>query len=248
MGKADLHIHSIHSFDGSCTIEAILAQAQKNFLNVIAISDHDTFRAHPISQSLQNKYHVEAIPAMEITTSEGHLLALFIREPVESGRPLIESIMRVHMQNGICIIPHPLAMGITSVNNPSLKRALQIPEVRETLLGLEVINGGLLHRNHEAELLAEQYHLSHIGSSDAHIRQAIGRAVSYFNGTTVEDLKRALISRTTTAAWMQPEGGIDYYMDHLKQRVLRRMGWVTHTSQYNQVGFSLQRMQNLHTN
>ena len=42
MGLADLHVHSIHSNDGTVTIPAILKHVANNTkLNVIALTDHD---------------------------------------------------------------------------------------------------------------------------------------------------------------------------------------------------------------
>ena len=44
MGKADLHIHSIYSYDATSTVRAVLKQAADVGLNVIAVTDHDEIR------------------------------------------------------------------------------------------------------------------------------------------------------------------------------------------------------------
>jgi predicted metal-dependent phosphoesterase TrpH len=41
MGFADLHIHSIYSYDGTASVHAILRRARQIGLDVIAITDHD---------------------------------------------------------------------------------------------------------------------------------------------------------------------------------------------------------------
>ena len=42
MGKADLHVHTTYSYDGTCTVEAVLQQAAYHAgLDVIAITDHN---------------------------------------------------------------------------------------------------------------------------------------------------------------------------------------------------------------
>ena len=41
MGLADLHLHTIYSYDGSATVPAVLRRAHEIGLNVIAITDHD---------------------------------------------------------------------------------------------------------------------------------------------------------------------------------------------------------------
>jgi predicted metal-dependent phosphoesterase TrpH len=41
MGLADLHIHTIYSYDGTASVPAVLARAKQIGLDVIAITDHD---------------------------------------------------------------------------------------------------------------------------------------------------------------------------------------------------------------
>ena len=44
MGLADLHIHTIYSYDGTASIPAVLECAKQVGLDVIAITDHDEIR------------------------------------------------------------------------------------------------------------------------------------------------------------------------------------------------------------
>ena len=41
MGLADLHIHTIYSYDGKASMPAVLRRAKQIGLDVIAITDHD---------------------------------------------------------------------------------------------------------------------------------------------------------------------------------------------------------------
>jgi predicted metal-dependent phosphoesterase TrpH len=41
MGLADLHIHTIYSYDGTASVPAMLTRARQIGLDVIAITDHD---------------------------------------------------------------------------------------------------------------------------------------------------------------------------------------------------------------
>src|SRR6266702_5756340 len=79
-GKADLHMHSTYS-DGIATIEQILHYVQHHtHLDVIAITDHDVIEGSLRARDLWEKgsYRFDFIVGEEISTSEGHLLALFI--------------------------------------------------------------------------------------------------------------------------------------------------------------------------
>ena len=57
---------------------------------------------------------------MEVTTLDGHLLALFIDEPVASFRRIEETLVGDPRQGGLAIVPHPLSWLTRSV---SAKRA-----------------------------------------------------------------------------------------------------------------------------
>ncbi|MFT3890831.1 MAG: PHP domain-containing protein [Anaerolineales bacterium] len=41
MGLADLHLHTIYSYDGTASVPAVLTRARQIGLDVIAITDHD---------------------------------------------------------------------------------------------------------------------------------------------------------------------------------------------------------------
>ncbi len=201
MGLADLHMHTIHSYDGTATVPAVLRRAKEIGLDVIAITDHDEISGALEAMKLASYYGVEVIPGIEITTAEGDLLALFITEKVSAGLPLIETVLKVRELGGICIAPHPMAggMGMKSLNAVSITKALRNKEVAETLIGIEAYNGTAIDRmsNHYAHLLANSLGISQTGSSDAHVLEAIGIGATEFQGKTAADLRSALRSGET---------------------------------------------------
>src|SRR5688572_4264126 len=112
MGLADLHLHTIYSFDGTASVPSVLKQARKMRLDVIAITDHDEIAGALEAIKLASHYGVEVIPGIEITTVDGDLLALFITEKVPAGLSLTETVLRVRELGGVCIAPHPMAGGM----------------------------------------------------------------------------------------------------------------------------------------
>ena len=58
MGLADLHIHTIYSYDGTMSVPAELARACQIGLNVIAITDHDEIAGSLNALELAPKYGV----------------------------------------------------------------------------------------------------------------------------------------------------------------------------------------------
>ena len=201
MGLADLHLHTIYSYDGTASLAAVLNRAKQLGLDVIAITDHDEIAGALKALEIAPNYGVELIPGIEITTADGDLLALFITQKVEAGHSLIETVLRVRELGGVCIAPHPMAggMGMKSLSARTILKALRNPAVAETLIGIETYNGTSIDRisNHSANLLASRLKIAKTGSSDAHIIDTIGFGVTDFDGRSAADLLTALKNKTT---------------------------------------------------
>lgn len=201
MGLADLHLHTIYSYDGTAALSSVLRRAREIGLNVIAITDHDEIAGALEAVKLASHYGVEVIPGSEITTAEGDLLALFINEKIQPGLSLTETVLRVREQGGVCIAAHPMAggMGMKSLTPYSILKALKNPLVAETLIGIEAYNGTAIDRvsNHYATIFANSIKLAHTGNSDSHVVDTIGFGVTEFPGSTAAELLNALRERTT---------------------------------------------------
>ena len=197
MGLADLHIHTIYSYDGTASVPAVLTRAKEIGLDVIAITDHDEIEGSLKAFNLASQFGIEVIPGLEITTAEGDLLALFVTEKIEPGLSLIGTILKVGEAGGICIAPHPMARGVgmKSLSGDSIIQALRHPEASRILIGIETYNATALDRgsNHNAQTLLEECPgIAQVGNSDAHILQTIGLGTTEFSGSTAADLLEAL--------------------------------------------------------
>ncbi|CAG1014209.1 Phosphoribosyl 1,2-cyclic phosphate 1,2-diphosphodiesterase [Anaerolineales bacterium] len=203
MGLADLHLHTIYSYDGTASLAAVLNRAKQIGLDVIAITDHDEIKGALKALELAPNYGVEVIPGSEITTADGDLLALFIKEKVQAGLSLVETVLRVRELGGVCIAPHPMAggMGMKSLSGRVILKALCIPQVADTLIGIETYNGTAIDRisNHYASILASRLQIAKTGNSDAHTIDTIGFGVTEFEGHSATDLVCALRNKTTKA-------------------------------------------------
>jgi predicted metal-dependent phosphoesterase TrpH len=228
MGLADLHIHSIHSYDGTATIPAILKHAADNTnLDVIAITDHDSLDGVNQALDLAPKYGVQVIPGCEITTAQGHVLALFITKVIPAGLSFLETLQLIGEQGGYAIAAHPLARGTSSLNFDVIWEACNHPFASKVLVGVEAFNGGLVYTrgNNSIAVQSSKLPLAQIGNSDAHILQMIGQGASFFPGKTIMDLRMALKQRLTWVASYGNLRGSQVLTTYLPKYFLRILGW-----------------------
>lgn len=84
--KADLHCHTTLS-DGSLGIEEVIAQAKRNGLDYLAITDHDCLSSISRAVILGQRYGIEIIPAVEFSAfdpkrnSKAHILCYLPKKP-----------------------------------------------------------------------------------------------------------------------------------------------------------------------
>ena len=104
----DLHVHTCYSYDATTTLREVVAYAKKRGLDGVAITDHDTLRG---ALRLIQESEFIIIPGVEITTRQGHVLALNITTPIPSRLDLSETIHKIHDAGGIAVAPHLTAVG-----------------------------------------------------------------------------------------------------------------------------------------
>jgi predicted metal-dependent phosphoesterase TrpH len=202
-GQADLHTHTNHS-DGTGSVEEVLDFAQEQTtLDVLAITDHDTIEGALRARDLAatRDYRFELIVGEEISTREGHMLALFIEKRVPPDLSIERSIELVHEQGGLAIVAHPFNRVFRhSVQRSVMNRLLRQPELHPD--GIETLNGSFagIGSSHIALTLARStYHWAETGGSDAHTPTAVACAHTLFPGHTAAELRAAVRSRATMA-------------------------------------------------
>lgn len=229
MGFADLHIHSTYSWDGTATISAILNYAAlKTKLNVIAITDHDEIDGALYAEEIAPRYGIEVIPGSEVSTAEGHLLALFIHEKIPTGMSLLETARYIHKLGGLCIAAHPMAKNTSSLSAKSIRQALKDSQAAQALVGIEAINAGLFHQssNFLATALACSLPVAQIANSDSHILETIGFAMTEFEGKTAADLRLALQTHQTKLIVNHRVAPLWMIASWLRFFLLKQAGWV----------------------
>jgi predicted metal-dependent phosphoesterase TrpH len=205
LGKADLHIHTRYG-DGMATVPELLDYVDRaTDLDVIAVTEHDTLRAGEEARELHARghYRFHVICGEEVTTLDGHLLALGIERPLASFRRIEETLAAVHAQGGIAIAPHPLSFLTRSVTRKAFERIAATHDEAVRLDAIEEENtspAGRVTSARARRLNRERLHLAAVGSSDAHFLQSIGCAYTVFDGTSAHDLVRAIAEKRTSGA------------------------------------------------
>ncbi len=205
MGKADLHIHTRYG-DGMATVPELLDFVERRGdIDVIAVTEHDSLRAGEEARDLaaaQNR-PFDVICGEEVTTLDGHLVALFIDRPIASFRRMEETLVDIHQQGGLAIVPHPLSWLTRSVTARVLERIASAQNDGVHFDAIEEYNmspAGRVTSSRARALNRDRYHLAAVGSSDAHFLQSIASAYTTFPGTTMGDLRHAIEAHTTAGA------------------------------------------------
>lgn len=207
LGRADLQIHTEES-DGMDDALTILDAAHRRGVDIIAITDHDQTRgAHIAREAAARANHpVEVIVGSEVTSRHGHILALWIEEPVPFFRSAAATVEAIWKQGGIAVIAHPAAVFPLSLNLGDIDRLVRDLSPERSgdtppILGIETANPipSARWRRNAVIRSNQQWQLVTTGGSDAHFHEQVGSAVTTFAGRDQSALRAALTQGTTAA-------------------------------------------------
>lgn len=228
---ADLHIHTTFSRDvkegGLQPVQVVDLATRWGLLRALAITDHDTIEGAKQAQIYAKEIGspVEVILGEEVTTTDGHLLALYIQEEITKGRLVAWTIDCIREQGGKVIVPHfnfPFVGSINHARSIKLETLLGLLKKGVTVDGFEVFNRGVRDmefiRNRGIEQRGKNEEAldffidnrqslgAAIGSSDNHYR-GIGRGLTGYKG----NLREAIGTGQTSV----------FFLDHEEQQDLR---------------------------
>ncbi|RLI28775.1 hypothetical protein DRO53_00930 [Candidatus Bathyarchaeota archaeon] len=222
--KVDFHVHTIYSGDSSVTLEAAVQAALEAGLDGLAITDHDSCEALKKLDKFKDA-PVLLLPGVEISSSDGHILALGLEKPVPPGLPAKETVEEIKRKGGVAVAAHPLC---------PFKKSLGEHVLREVRFdAVETLNASTIPVLYSSELkklslLAEELGLPQLGGSDSHTPETIGRA---YTVVEVEDASVEEIFEAVRKGKTRPEGERIRLQDalnrlgmKLKQKIGRKLG------------------------
>jgi glycosyltransferase involved in cell wall biosynthesis len=168
----DLHMHTDHSPDCATPVELLLETAKARGLGAIAITDHNEISGALEAQEVAKRMGgIKVILAEEVKTAhEGEVIGLFLRERIERGMSMADTVAEIRRQGGLVYVPHPFDR-LHSV--PDYEHLLEIVDQIDIL---EVFNPRVAFSsfNEEAVRFARKYAIVPGAGSDSHVAQGLG--------------------------------------------------------------------------
>ena len=193
----DLHTHTRPlSWDSYLDPDELVERSKAAGLDGICLSEHDFFWKPEDVAALAKRHDYLVLPAIEINTDDGHILAYGLTKYVYGMHRSHELADYIGQANGSMVAAHPyrrqMPWYVDSERDydEALVRASRNPAYRYCA-GLEALNGrGTEQENQFSQRLCDLMSMPATTGSDAHARTDIGRCATQFDKRieTVEDL------------------------------------------------------------
>ncbi|MBN1428172.1 MAG: PHP domain-containing protein [Anaerolineae bacterium] len=190
--KIELHAHTIYSKDCLTRLDKLQDICKQHGIDKLAITDHNSARA---ALQMAHLYPMWIIPGEEIMTTEGELLAWYIKEEIPPHLTPKETITRLRAQNAVIGIAHPF----DRYRRGAWQRD-QLMQIVDLVDCIEVFNARCIHNedNHQALAFAQEHNKLMTCGSDAHSFPEYGKAVVKARpfANTADGLRQALQDAT----------------------------------------------------
>lgn len=191
--KADLHVHSFYSSDSIITPKELVFYAKKRGLKAVAVTDHNQVEG---ARKIAAETDFLIIPGIEISSQDGHIVGLNVKELIPRDLSADETVDRIHRAGGCGIACHPYALFKGSIGR----------HVTSKFDAVETINASSFpfkSASSKAEKLAKRLNLPRVAGTDAHYGPVIGCAYTVVDAElTVESIVQAI-----TKGQCEPAGG-----------------------------------------
>jgi predicted metal-dependent phosphoesterase TrpH len=192
--RLDLHVHSSYSPDSRIDLGRALPRLGSLGLDGFALTDHNSIAGHRrLAEIARAHPELRLLPGVEVSTADGHLLALGVEEAPPPGRSLEETAEWTRARGGVPVPSHPFRRPHGAGGKVA---------ARAKVPALEVLNGhDRAGTDRRATALARELGLGATGGSDAHRLEELGRAWTVFpaDADSIDDLLEAIRRGATIA-------------------------------------------------
>ncbi|MCE2490180.1 MAG: PHP domain-containing protein [Anaerolineae bacterium] len=191
--KVETHAHTMWSGDSLTRPETIVRMCRERQITRIAITDHNTAEG---ALFLKHMAPGLVIVGEEIMTSEGELLAWYVRESVPAGMTPAKTIRNLRNQGAVISVSHPF---------DRLRRGAwrqdQLERIIDKVDAIEVFNARCVYAsdNERALAFARQHGMTGSVGSDAHYGPEYGQTLQLtrpFEDDPLDFLDALLSSKT----------------------------------------------------
>ncbi|WP_226480500.1 CehA/McbA family metallohydrolase [Natrinema amylolyticum] len=167
--RIDPHVHTSASYDGTTTPAELVRAARTVGLDGVVVTDHDTVDGATRVADLAAD-DLTVIVGCEVSTADGHLLAMGVDAAPEPDRSLEETARAVRAAGGVAVVPHPFQRSRHGARGAAI----------DGVDGIEVYNAHAVTnvRNRQADRFATRHEYPRFGGSDAHRPGNVGRAAT----------------------------------------------------------------------
>jgi len=210
MIKLDLHIHSQYSEDAIGSPKDIIKSLKKKGLQGMAITDHNTVEGGLKAVKIAPKNFI-VIPGIEISTADGHMLALNVEKNIARNLSIQETVEKILDQGGTPIVPH-LFRNMSGIKKEKLKT------IHQKINAIEVFNACSMPKtNLKIAKIAKEFNLGGTGGSDSHDPAYAGYAYTVVDTTDMNaDAVLSEINKKKT--WGE---GITMPLEYRRDRMLK---------------------------
>ena len=184
--KADLHVHSNYSKDSLTTPKDLVYYAKKRGLTAVAVTDHKQIEG---SCKIAKEADFLVIPGMEVSSADGHIVALNLQELIPRGLSAKETVDRIHEAGGIAIAVHPYAW---------FKGSLTSHVETAKFDAVETINASAFpfkRCKRKAMEIAQKLNLPCVGGTDSHYGPTIGYGYTVIDSEpNVDAIAKAIVN------------------------------------------------------
>ena len=179
MLKLDLHIHSQYSEDGNGSPKDIIKALKKRGLQGVAFTDHNSVEGGLKALKVTPKDFI-VITGTEISTKDGHIIALDIKENIPGGLSAEETVEKIIDAGAIPIIPH-LYRNMSGLKKEKLR------SIRTKISAIEVFNScSLPQTNLKTAKVANEFNFGGTGGSDSHEPHYTGYGYTIVDNTDIK--------------------------------------------------------------
>jgi hypothetical protein len=199
MPAVEFHCHTIYSKDSLTPPTDLVETARRKGIDRLIVTDHNTIQGALAAQLLDPEL---VIVGEEIMTTQGEILAAYVREEIASGLSPQETIRRLKDQGAFISVSHPF--------DELRKGAWHEDDLLEILPfvdAIEVYNSRCMFPsfNRRAKEFAEEHNIAGTVGSDAHAAFELGRSLMLLDQFTgPEGMRQVIRSGVPRVRWSPP--------------------------------------------